>query len=142
MDAPLIKRYYDFLKQKYDKADPKEVLKRILVIEKIEEELHTQFKTKKEFEAKMSKALKEFQYNGNDLKKARKKDDKTQSELAKDLNVSKPFISSMENNKKSLTKDAIQYIEDSLKRKRSIKSYYAFTVKMPIGIAPKGSKWV
>jgi len=142
MDTLLIKRYYDFLNQKYDKSNPKEVLKRILVIEKIEEELRKQFKSKKKFENKMNKVLQEFQYDGNDLKRARKKDDKTQDELARDLNVSKPFISSMENNKKSLTKDAIQYIEDSVKRKRSIKSCYAFTVKMPMGIVPKGSKWV
>ena len=142
MDALLIKKYYDFLNQKYDRSNPKEVLIRIIVIEKIEEELHTQFKTKKEFETKMNKVLKEFQYDGNDLKRARQKDDKTQAELARDLNVSKPFISSMENNKKSLTKDAIQYIKDSVKRKRSIKSCYAFTVKMPMGIVPKGSKWI
>lgn len=131
----------NFLDKTKNQNDALSVQKRSLAVLQMELIMDTKFKNTKDYKEKLKNYLITSPIEGKDLKEARRKDNLTQQALAKQLGVSRALIGHMERNERPLSKKVKQYIKDAFKRHRKIKSFYGFGVKMPLGIAPKGSNW-
>lgn len=89
------------------------LLRAVMMIEYLERITGKDFMNTKDFREKMDKFMEKFDYKGADLRRARKHMEFERPELAKLFNVSNHSIKQMEQNKKLLSKEAIDLIKSA-----------------------------
>jgi len=114
-DIEKIQYFYHLISNKFFPDDPTSFQKRVNIIKFLEETTKYEFKNTKDFHQKMKLYLSGYQLAGKDLKKIRKQSKLTQSELAKQFGISRPYVIMMEKNKKPLNQRALNFIKSNLK---------------------------
>jgi len=128
MNLKRIRENYEFLKQDYNRSNPRAVQDKFIALRKLEADLGYSFSSKQDFNNRMKRFFKTHEHTGRDLKNARILEGLTQKELAGELKITRQYLSNMELEKKPLSNTALKWLMNATQNKggKGIIASYAF----------------
>jgi len=110
-DQERVSNLYAQIFNKVDLRDPYVVSKRVAIIEQLEKLIGCEFRDAQDFHDKVRQCLYGGPSEAERLRTARKAKGLTQRKLASILGVSQQLVCDMENGRKSLTRNALRFVD-------------------------------